>query len=125
MEYHFAKELDNCVLPGRAIRKCVGLDGKIHSTEMSFGRTMFAPEYGSMQPHHHAEEIIYVLDAKNSYVKFGEEEDCGNGKIQLSTDMVLHFAEMEWHVFGFDDPEGYADILFFYPGVQNLRPEEK
>lgn len=124
MEYHIAKELEQCELPGRAIRKCVGMDGKIHSEEMSFGRTMFAPKYGIMQPHHHAEEIIYVLDTKKGYVKFGETEECLGGRVDLKPDMVLHFADQEWHAFCFDEEDGYADILFFYSQIDNLRPEE-
>lgn len=125
MEYHIAKELDQCVLPGRAIRKCVGGDGKIHSEEMSFGRTMFSPKYDVMKPHCHAEEIIYVLDTKGGYVQFGETEECLGGRVKLRPDMVLHFAPMEWHVFTFEEEDGYSDILFFYSQVENLRPEEK
>lgn len=124
MKYHIAKELDPCILPGRAIRKCVGKDGEIHSEVMSFGRTRFAPQYGTMQPHHHAEEIIYVLDTMHGYVIFGKE-DCSEGRVDLEPGMVLHFADQEWHAFRFDKKDGYADILFFYSGVNDLRPEEK
>ena len=125
MEYHIAGGLEITALPGRGIRKCVGLDGAIKSDQMSFGRTLFSPQYGAMEPHCHAEETIYVLDTIGGRVRFGATKDCADGNVMLKADMVLHFAPMEWHVFEFDDNEGYSDILFFYAQVDNLRPEGK
>jgi hypothetical protein len=126
MEYHIASNLPQLALSGRAICKSIGSDGAaIESKSMSFGRSMFSLAYGAMQPHNHAEEIIYVLATKAGRVRFGATKDCSEGNVVLQPGMVLHFAPMEWHVFEFDEPDGYSDVLFFYAQTDNLRPETK
>jgi hypothetical protein len=37
--------------------------------------------------------------------------------------MVLHFPELEWHVFGCG-ARGYVDALFIYGQVTNIRPDK-
>ena len=125
MRYETVGEMPLTQLPGRAIRKSIGKDGGIKSDAMTFGRTCFSLQYGKMAPHCHAEEIIYVLDAAAGSCRYGSTEECADGEVMLKKDMVLHIRPMEWHVFEFTDPKGYADVLFFYAQVENLRPEEK
>lgn len=35
----------------------------------------------------------------------------------------MHFPELEWHVFGYDEG-GFLDALCIYGQVTNIRPEE-
>lgn len=36
---------------------------------------------------------------------------------------IMHFPELEWHVFGYDEG-GFLDALCIYGQVTNIRPEE-
>ena len=69
-----------------------------------------------MKPHHHVEEIVYVLSAKDGYVRhggFGEEPNELGGRVSVGAGTILHIPDMEWHVFEYDEG-GYVDIIFFY-----------
>ena len=74
-----------------------------------------------MEPHHHAEETIYVVDARDGYVRPGTAADQIGDRVQLEAGMILHFPELEWHVFEWDEG-GYVDALFIYGQVDNIRP---
>ena len=74
---------------------------------MTFGRTMFTRKYGIMEPHCHAEEIIYVLEAKKAHFRYGATEECLDGDVIMESDHVYHIGVGEWHVFEFDDEEDH------------------
>lgn len=123
---HISKEtLEEVMLPGRKVRTCVGKNAKSPSEKMTYGYTTYSPDCGPMEPHHHAEEIAYICDTKNGYVRFGPEKDNLGEQIYLKPGETLHFPELEWHVFGYDGEDGFIDILFFYAQTTNIRPEEK
>ena len=88
---------------------------------MGFAR--YSDESGPMVPHQHAEEICFVLDAKESWVERGDAPDHLGEPFQLKAGMTLHIPAFEWHVFRWN-PGGFLDILFFYGQVENIRPEE-
>lgn len=117
------EDTEKLVLPGRIINKCVGADAPSNSKKMTIGFATYCEEAGPMQPHHHAEESIYVIEAKDAWVKFGEQEDALVGKRMLEAGMILHFEELEWHVFEYKDG-GFLKILYFYGQTENIRPEE-
>lgn len=56
-------------LPGRGIRRFVGRDSAISSDEMTVGTARYADEFGPMEPHNHAEETVYVLEADRAWVR--------------------------------------------------------
>ena len=116
-------DLARIKLPGRAIQKAIGLESFSKSVEMTVGFATYSKEYGPMEPHHHAEEVVYVLDAKDAWVEFGIERNELTNRSPLRPGDVLHFAELEWHVFKYGDA-GYLDIIFIYGRVNNIRPEE-
>ncbi|MDF2874787.1 MAG: hypothetical protein K0R22_1470 [Sporomusa sp.] len=111
------------VLPGRVIQKAVGRDGVIGSDKMTMGFAHYSRESGPMAPHNHAEETIYVVDSKAGWVRYGSAADKLENKAVLQPGMILHFTELEWHVFEYE-AGGYVDIIFFYGQVDNIRPEE-
>ena len=76
-----------------------------------------------MEPHHHAEEVIYVLSSQNGYVRTGSHPDRLGEQVPLESGLTLHFPELEWHVFEFESG-GHVDIIFIYGQVDNIRPEE-
>ena len=122
---HIKKENYNEVmLPGRKVRTCIGKGAPHESTKMTFGYTTYSADCGPMEPHHHAEEIVYICDAKNGYVRFGPEKDQLGERIYVQPGETLHFPPLEWHVFGYDGDDGFIDILFFYGQVDNIRPED-
>ena len=110
-------------LPGRMIQKAVGRDAQSKSEKMTMGFAFYSEETGPMAPHHHAEEIIYVIDSKDAWVRYGGPQDALESKHDLQAGMVLHFPALEWHVFEYA-PGGHLDIIFFYGQVDHIRPEE-
>ncbi len=115
--------LEQLHLPGRIIQKAVGKDAASSSTRMTMGFGHYSEESGPMEPHHHAEEIVYILDAKDSWVRIGPSPDRLGNPVPLEAGMTLHFPQLEWHAFEFGHT-GYVDIMFFYGQVDNIRPEE-
>ena len=115
--------LEEVKLPGRIIQKAVGKDAFLNSNKMTIGFARYSKESGPMAPHHHAEETIYVIRTKKGKVKYGNSESELFEQIALKDGMILHFPELEWHVFEYED-DGFIEVLFFYGQVDNIRPEE-
>jgi hypothetical protein len=106
-------------LPGRVIQLVTGGEGAVSASEViTMGFAHYSAESGPMSPHHHVEEIVYVLESKTGYVRHGgfgkelNENELGS-RIELKPGMTLHFPPQEWHVFEFDEG-GHVDIIFFY-----------
>ena len=116
-------ELPEVRLPGRIVWKAIGGDGATRSESMTVGFARYGEESGPMSPHRHAEEAIYVVDADRSWVRSGADPDSLEARVDLENGMLLHFDELEWHVFEYG-PGGHLDILFIYGAVGNIRPED-
>lgn len=104
-------------LPGRALQLIVGQKDTASSSDvMTMGFAHYAAAYGPMSPHHHAEEIVFVLESDRGYVRHGgsgaEPTELGD-RIALEPDMILHFPENEWHVFEYEEG-GRITIAYFY-----------
>jgi hypothetical protein len=117
------EDIEKDFLPGRIIQRAVGRNSASESAKMTVSFARYSPESGPMEPHRHAEETVYIIDAKDGWVRKGPSKDCLNEKVMLSKDVVLHFEELEWHVFE-HDPGGYIDALCIYGQVDNIRPED-
>lgn len=111
-------------MPGRIIQKAVGKDGFSISEKMTIGFARYSEQSGPMEPHNHAEEVCYIVDAKDGWVRFGAAQDQLDQKVDLEPGMILHNPPLEWHVFEYGDG-GFVDIIFIYGQVDNIRPEEK
>jgi len=109
-------------LPGRVIQLVTGQTGAVsHSDVITMGFARYSAESGPMEPHHHVEEIVYILESKEGYVRhggFGEKPTELGKRIVLKPGMTLHFPAKEWHVFEYEEG-GCVDISFCYsdPGV--------
>ncbi len=105
-------------LPGRGIQLVVGAaNAASPSSTMTWGFAHYDASYGPMSPHHHAEEVVFVLDADRAYVRhggFGDQPDALGERVPLQKDMIMHFPENEWHVFEYDEG-GSMVITFSYP----------
>ena len=123
MELITRTDLQKEMLPGRMIQKAVGKDAYSKSQKMTMGFGRYAAESGPMEPHHHAEEIIYVIGAKDTWVRHGDSPESLTKKEILDVGTILHFPPLEWHVFEYG-PGGYLEIIFFYGQVDKIRPEE-
>lgn len=110
-------------LPGRVIQKAVGKDAASSSSRMTMGFAHYSAASGPMEPHHHAEEIVFILAASHGTLRYGPAKDDLPHVVSLQPGMTLHVPELEWHVFEFAEG-GFVDILFFYGQVDNIRPEE-
>ena len=123
MELRRRNELDPQDLPGRIIENAVGGNGPIMSKKMTVGFATYCEKVGAMQPHHHAEETIYVVSSDRGWTRYGDTPDNLLYKQPLEAGMILHFDELEWHVFEYE-PGGSVQIIFIYGQVDNIRPEE-
>jgi hypothetical protein len=123
MQFFRRSDLKNVKLPGRVLQTAVGKDGPSRSGKITVGFARYSAESGPMEPHNHAEEVIYVVGAKDGWVRHGPEKDELSGPIPLEPGMVLHFPSLEWHVFEYGE-SGYLDLLFIYGQVDKIRPEE-
>lgn len=110
-------------LPGRIIQKAVGKDAASASARMTMGFARYSEESGPMEPHHHAEEIVYILSARDGWLRYGPDKSDLPNRIPLAVGMTLHIPALEWHVFD-HAPGGHVDIVFFYGQVDAIRPED-
>jgi hypothetical protein len=110
-------------LPGREVQKCVGKDGLSQSSKLTVGFARYSAESGVMEPHHHAEEVVYIVSSHKGWFRYGPDTDRLGEKIILEPGMTIHFKELEWHAFGFEEG-GHVEIVFIYGQVDNIRPEE-
>ncbi|MCP4397604.1 MAG: hypothetical protein GY801_09935 [bacterium] len=110
-------------LPGRVIYKAVGKDGPVISGKMTVGFAEYSAKSGPMEPHQHAEETVYIVQAQDAYYRYGDSKDLTGERIPLQEGMLIHFDELEWHVFEYDEG-GSLTIIFIYGQVDKIRPEE-
>ena len=123
MKIFHRSDLTKEKLPGRVLQKAVGKDVSSESKKMTMGFARYSAEAGPMEPHQHAEETLYIIDANRGWIRFGTGKDSLGKKEYLQAGNVIHVEELEWHVFGYDE-DGYVDAIFFYGQVDNIRPEE-
>ena len=123
MKFRARKDLERQVLPGRVIENAVGNNAPIESAKMTVGFATYSAEAGKMEPHNHAEETIYVVSADRGWVRYGGLPEKLEHKMPLEAGMILHFDELEWHVFEYEEG-GSIEILFIYGQTNNIRPEE-
>ena len=116
-------QIEQIRLPGRIIQKVVGKDGLSNSGKMTMGFARYSAESGPMEPHHHAEEICYIIAAQKARICYGGTKERLPESAPLEAGMTLHVDELEWHAFEYDEG-GFVDIIFFYGQVDNIRPEE-
>ena len=90
---------------------------------MSVGFGRYCEQAGPMDPHHHAEETVYIVDARKGRVRYGGEPEALQHELKLEKGMILHFDELEWHVFEYEEG-GFVEIIFIYGQTENIRPEE-
>lgn len=123
MEYLQRNDIPRKELPGRVVQNAVGHNSSLLSEKMTISFCHYSAESGPMEPHHHAEECVIVLDCDRAYVRYGSAKDSLEHKVSLHRDDLLHFPEMEWHVFEYEEG-GFLDALCVYGQVTNIRPEE-
>ncbi len=116
-------ELAGKPLPGRIIYKAIGKDGPVISGKMTVGFGEYSAEIGPMEPHQHAEETVYIVQAQDAYYRYGGSKDNLGERIPLQEGMLIHFDELEWHVFEYGSG-GSLTIIFIYGQVDKIRPEE-
>lgn len=114
MDYIKRESLHNIKAPGRIIQRAFGEDAFISEQNANMGFAHFSLDNGKMKSHMHESEIIYVLDAKDVYTKFGRAEDEMTNKKELKAGDLIRFSQNEWHIFEFNNSEGYLDIIFFF-----------
>jgi hypothetical protein len=116
-------EIPLTALVGRNLQKAVGKDSHDPSGKMTVGWARYSKKSGIMEPHQHAEELLYILDAKDAWIRFGPDKDKLGERVPFVPGTMIHFPEMEWHVFEYAE-DGFADLIFFYGQVDNIRPED-
>ena len=110
-------------LQGRTVQRVIGRSASLPSEEMTVGTARYADEFGPMEPHNHAEETVYILDADRAWVRWGASPDDLPNRIDLEAGVVINTPSLEWHVFEWE-PGGHIELLFIYGQVDNIRPED-
>ncbi|MDO4960422.1 MAG: cupin domain-containing protein [Eubacteriales bacterium] len=125
MELLRRDDLNVQMLPGRIITNIVGKGSAYpeQSEKMTICFAHYSAESGPMEPHNHAEETVVVLSGTKCYVKYGDAKDNLTEKRELKAGDAMHFPELEWHVFGYEEG-GYLDVICIYGQVDNIRPED-
>jgi len=117
------QQIPTMELAGRKIQTVAGKGALSPSTKMTMGFARYSDESGPMEPHQHAEEICYVLSAKDSWVEKGDAPDRLGEPFPLEAGLTMHIPPLEWHVFRWG-AGGHLDIIFFYGQVDHIRPED-
>lgn len=116
-------EIAKEALPGRVLQRAIGKGAASDSGKMTIAFAHYSAESGPMEPHQHAEETVYIIAAKDGWIRKGPSKTDLPEKVLVSAGTVLHFAEMEWHVFE-HAAGGFIDALCIYGQVDNIRPED-
>ena len=123
MEFVQRADIKRNKLPGRVVQNAVGRESAVASEKMTVSFCRYSEESGPMAPHNHAEETVVELDGRGAYVRWGSGPDSLEHTAMLHPGDVMHFPELEWHVFGYEE-KGFLDALCIYGQVTNIRPEE-
>ena len=123
MEFVTREEIHKNELPGRVVQNAVGRSSAVASEKMTVSFCRYSAQSGPMAPHNHAEESVVVLGCKDAFVRWGSGPENLEHIRYLKTGDLMHFPELEWHVFGYDQG-GWLDALCIYGQVTNIRPEE-
>lgn len=111
---HFSRDdVEKKVMPGRTLQMAMGRVAFSPSEHMTVGFAHYSVDAGPMEPHQHAEESMYVIDAKDGWIEWGPEPDKLTEKVDLKAGMLLHAPPGEWHVFKYKEG-GFVDIVFVY-----------
>lgn len=119
MEYMKTSDIPLNKLPGCGIQKAVGNepDTVISSDVMKVSICTYSRKYGPMIPVHHAEETIVVLRSDQAWVEWGgfsdEMPEEFPGRQELAAGDILHFPDLEWHVFRFPE-DGSLTVASIY-----------
>lgn len=106
-------------MPGRMVQKAVGKQGSSISARMTMGFALFSEETDPMEPHCHAEETVYVISARDGWIRVGRESAQLGPEMYLEAGMVLHLSDGEWHVFEHAEG-GHVDVVFFFGQVEDI-----
>ena len=101
---------------GRTTNAAFGKEGvaKIATTDCFVGYATFSPKYGKMKPHYHEDEIMYVVDAKNAFVRYGDAQDHMINVDALQKGDIIRARNGEWHIFEFDGEDGFLELVPFF-----------
>jgi quercetin dioxygenase-like cupin family protein len=113
MKHFLRDDVQRDALPGRVRQVALGRVAHARSENMTIGFARISADAGPMEAHAHGEEGIYVLAAKDGWVKWGPEEDQLTERLDLAAGMVLQAPAGEWHLFGCEDG-GFIDTLFVF-----------
>ena len=117
------EEMEKIHLPGRVIEKAVGKDALSSSQEMTVGFAHYSIDSGPMEPHRHAEEVVFITSSQGGQIRYGDDPKQLDVIVLLEEGMILHIPESEWHVFEFEE-KGHVEIIFIYGRVNNIRRED-
>ena len=103
-------EVKREMLPGRVLQRAVGKKSASPSRKMTVSFCRYAAESGPMEPHQHAEETVVIIDAVDGWIRKGPTKDRLTEKVTVRKGTILHFDELEWHVFEYGEG-GFIDAV--------------
>ena len=116
MDHLRREDLPAREMGGRVGSAAIGMEGvaAVAADDAFCGYATFSPKYGTMKPHYHENEIMYIVDARDAFVRFGETKDTMNQREPLKKGEIIRARDGEWHIFEFDSEDGFLDIVAFF-----------
>jgi hypothetical protein len=116
-------DLDPVKLAGRTLQKAVGgpCEGTVTITRMTVGFARYSERSDGTAPSRRGDDLH--RRRPEWLHPPGTAPDQRGDRVQPEAGMILHFAELEWHVFEWDE-DGHIDALFIYGQVDNIRPDQ-
>lgn len=98
---------------GRKTWRVFGSGGNalIYSNKMQGAYATFSPKYGNAEKHSHECEYMYVINAKDAFVCFGQTPEALVNRHELKAGDILRSHDGEWHSFVFSSEDGYVDFF--------------
>lgn len=114
MDYVKRKDIPDFMMLGRKTNVIMGLNGIIRADDAMAAYATFSPKYGRMESHCHDNEYMYVINAKDAIVKYGNSKDTMTNIETLQAGDIIRPVKGEWHRFDFLSDDGFVDFLNFF-----------
>ena len=107
-------DISKQILPGEQIYEVFGPDAYIpdHDAYMAYCKTTCVTD-GLSNHCHTGNSVLYILQAKDTVVRYGKSQDAIDQKQAVQAGTVLHIEKGEWYRFEFSSRNGSAEYIIF------------
>lgn len=92
-----------------------GSEAYIKSTDASMSYRRITPEHASAAYTSHEQSVLFVVEAKDALLTYGETAQTMVRRAGLEAGTVLRVHKGEWYGFDFSSSDGFAELIAFSP----------